>query len=574
MIGGALLVSTLSLALSSGDIAAPAAITTAETPVRLAQATPRPPRAGAARRAAAETQDTPAQSVMDTSSIQELALGPSDWTYAPEPVGANKATRNNIPLTGGSGEFFAKVEKVLFGAPATTKAVVVHLNAPPGQPSEGRLERVDLATTKASEVWKLPAGLTVLAVSPQTSRVALQTSETGIGNKARLDIYDLAAGGTLKHVLSFSPHGDETWSKCDVTWAHFIDDDHLLTLSHGRRFDLWELSTKKGVYTMELGLIGDPAVSPDDKYVLLPSQQRVHVVEARTGAGAGTLPEHTSLMSGVCFRADGKQMVLARGEQVQVVDLTSNEIKGQYDLPATVMAREPNWVADNYLLLNNMHLLDLKRGLVVWQYQRRGLMNNSEFYGDRLWYVETTQTASKKGFRLVSAKIPSQQVIAAAAKMDPEKAFVIKPGVSVTLEVNLGDAERTRVASETLTKQLAANGMKVADGQPIKLIASVTPGESKEIRYRMFGQMSDMTGSFAEETLSVEFQVDGKKAWQTSSRVSAPMMITLKKDQTLDQIFEETKKNAYRFFESVTLPKRVQAPTEPLGAGMSALGAS
>jgi hypothetical protein len=174
---------------------------------------------------------------------------------------------------------------------------------------------------------------------------------------------------------------------------------------------------------------------------------------------------------------------------------------------------------------------------------------------------------------LVPAALPEPAAKQAAAGLDPAQVMAVRPGSSVSVEVNLGGAPEDvrKAVTDALTARLRANGVTAAAGQPVKLVAGESAGASREIAYQMFGQPGPLKANVTEKKLNLAFVADGKVAWQVETTAGAPMMISLKQGQTVEDAIAAHQAQAYGFFQSADLPRLVPKPREPLAFGRSEL---
>jgi hypothetical protein len=316
------------------------------------------------------------------------------------------------------------------------------------------------------------------------------------------------------------------------------------------------------------------ALSPGRKYLAISGNQSLAVFEALTGKMLAALPLEGHLSPQLVFRPDGKQIAAVYFGRVRVWDFETGKPVHDVILPPGSSRREVDWVADDYMLLNSQYLLDLPRRVILWEYTSApGGRSGGAAHAGRYWYI--TAGLNPRVKTLASTILPDAAAKKVAAGLDPEKLLAVKPGASVSLEVNIdfpGDA-RERVV-KALEAKLKANGVRIAEGQPIKLTATTAPGESRQMQYHRFGRMGAAeTITVNEQKLRIAFEMDGQPLWENVSTVGAPMMLSLKKDQSIDQAIAESKANAWHFFERVDIPKHVPRLPEKLAYGTSMLTA-
>lgn len=86
----------------------------------------------------------------------------------------------------------------------------------------------------------------------------------------------------------------------------------------------------------------------------------------------------------------------------------------------------------------------------------------------------------EKAWRLTSVVLPTPEMRQAAATMKVAEMLAVSPGTKVSLDVNLDRPEVVQQVKEALTARLKKNGVIVAENQPVHLVASSSPGESRD----------------------------------------------------------------------------------------------
>ena len=163
------------------------------------------------------------------------------------------------------------------------------------------------------------------------------------------------------------------------------------------------------------------------------------------------------------------------------------------------------------------------------------------------------------------------------ATMKPQNIYAVYPGMKVSVSVNLSaDADQIDKVTKGLTAALQRAGMVVEEGAPVRLEASSSPGESKQMVLRPHGQIGpprDEQVTVTPTNLRLAFlTADGKTIWESKSVTGQVFgLITAKQGQTLQDALAEAQKPRYDFFFNPTLPDYLPLPRETEGFGESAL---
>lgn len=170
-------------------------------------------------------------------------------------------------------------------------------------------------------------------------------------------------------------------------------------------------------------------------------------------------------------------------------------------------------------------------------------------------------------------KLPHADALAAVQALQPaEELLLLKPGVKVSLSVNLPE-EQDKV-TETLKKRIAESGLVLADNQPIVFRAFVEAGETKTTEYgSMHGSPSGRTEKVTttSNTCKLTLETDGVVAWVVSATSGAGSTIWRKEGQSMQDAANEAAKPNTRFLQSVRLPKYLVKPHDPAWYGVSSL---
>ena len=523
----------------------------------------------------------------DWSGVEDLAGesgAPTTWSLKPDEPEALETKLGRpislIPVKDTPAEkrsLFERVVGLLFTSPKTGLVYVVHHSSVASSKGANalRIERVNLAKGQPTGSAMIPFGEEALSVSLDGTHL-LVGGGLAHGADARLDVFKLE-GSKAQHVVSWKPYEQEGNAISEIVrWATFVDSSHVLTANSDGKLVLWAIPSCKAVYSRMIQRSCPPALSPGNKYLAANTDKSLCILDPMTGKVVGQLPSEHLWVPCLSFRPDGREVAALLSGEILVWDFSTGKLAHSVFLPAGLRPRTLDWASDGYVMLNADQLFDLKKMVVLWTYttgEQRGAEKPTGWFAGRYWYV--TGSARSAGKVLASAVLPHEQAQKVAAGLNTDDLMAVKPGGSVSLEVSIGTSQdiQDRV-TKSLTERLKANGITVTAGQPVKLVASNTPGQTKEITYQMFGRMADQKVSVAEMKLGLSFVQDGKTLWEKTQTAGAPAMITMKEGQTADQAVEADRAGSWKFFESASLPRYVPKAREKLGYGESQLGPS
>src|SRR5205814_1764609 len=130
----------------------------------------------------------------------------------------------------------------------------------------------------------------------------------------------------------------------------------------------------------------------------------------------------------------------------------------------------------------------------------------------------------------------------------------------------------------SLKKRLTDNGLIVADGKPVRIVAYTENGQERPMEFRPLGfnrggqGVTKMTVRDLNNIVAVQAQ-DGKSLWQREYVVTAQFgLTTLKEGQTIEQSVAEHMVPNIGFLQSVNIPAYL--PRSRTGLGTSKLTVS
>ncbi len=418
----------------------------------------------------------------DRSAVELIALTRgTPWSAQADPAEAAEQplAARPIPLRAQG----RQVQRVLFSEPKAARALVVVRVGGPIQKDDDprRLDRYDLASGRSLGSLDLPPLLEPIAFSLDGSTVLTRDAD----QQSRLDVWSLDEGTIdASHVVGWRPFENDP---NQVTWAAFLDAEHILTSNEGGTLVLWNLPACRAVYQVETAGAGAPLLSPGRQYLALFQGSTVSLIVAKTGElkGETVAASVAGDPTAANFSTDGSELVaLLGGSQLVRWSLADGALIDQFDSPVSGQQRIQVCGAD-HALLDGRALIDLDRRKPVWNYF--GVEPAEGTPDGRFWFVALTNNNAT----LNAIPLPTPEVAETIALAEaPGTAALLKPGMTISLQLDIpGPPKDSKVFLQSIADRFAdrlrEKGVNVVNGQEVKLLVSAREadtGETMELR--------------------------------------------------------------------------------------------
>lgn len=516
----------------------------------------------------------------DWSNVQTIVATPSTsgWqvSVAALAAPASPAKLRVVPLPARS-NFFEGSKGLVINA-GGTKAVVGYAGANPGPNQKGASRAVlcDLENGKFLGQGAQPGLYAPLALSDDGAQVLMRTDVFGPGGHDRLEFWNLGKAGLVKGD-QWVPHEGETGANQgdrDIRWAAYLDDKRIATSSEKGILVIWQIKPLKPLAILTLQSGCSPALSPDRKLLAFATPKEIGVLDTTSLEVVATQPAPSPNMAwtSFAFSPSGKRLACkVFVSKLDVYDVAGGAQYREISLQGLNAQSPPVFADDDHLILGEHTLVDLESQVRLWQYNGNERVASS----NGLCWFEVAAGMNQAG-ALVAAKVPTPSADQALKRaMSDPTFFILKPGKSVAIDVNaIPDASQRNGVAQAITANLAKNGVKVAAGSPLVVLAALEPGKEQEIAYRSFGRGGRSVERFKIRpwTGRIKFVYQGQTAWESSAS-TVPMFefARLKKDESLQDHVKKFEQPNYQYFGNVELPKLL---TKPSGNNAGTMGMS
>jgi hypothetical protein len=496
--------------------------------------------------------------------IDSQAAAPSG--VAPDPGPAGTMPEGGFALR--KMEFFEKPAGML---PANADAGLLLLafaDKPPGKPGATQFAVYDLSGAVVSEVrytgmhrllaaggaWLITTGEE--HANPPQYRIwkrpdLEQPPEPGYELKMQADVHS-----------PFAVNISRAW----------VSGDLAVLQTEGNRVILWGLSQQRIEASWEASRA---AVSSGGKYLAVLNDKGIAVIDLASRKQIGFWGLGSASVTALEFSPQGTSLACLFQSELKVFDLKTGKIRFDNSLPpsaGSVTLGPPVWCNEDQVIIGKQHLVDVNVGFVVWKYNAQAsLFGVPEMLscGGKVCYLADRYGSEPAHVRSVT--LPHEAVKTALASVDPREIYALTPGGSVALQVNAG-AEAGAIR-QALEKRIAENGWKLAADSPIRIIATVKPGEARTETFTegLSGAGAATSVTFRPMISEVDLQVNGESAWATATETFLPGILMSKSGQSTQDAVRAYEKPDISFFANLPLPRQIVKPQHQEGLGSSQL---
>ena len=457
-----------------------------------------------------------------------------------------------------------------------------------------RLLWAALAKDSIKKIQMLPAGEMVIDYHAASRQMLTYSQRRSVGNASQQQLVITIwqtdpATDEPKAVVSWLGQmpDDKSWGH-SAPWLRFASASHVIQRTNTHRLIAWDIASRRMAWTtpQESFFAPQPQLSAGGKYVFLPEDGGLRIVDSASGATVGELPMRGC--SGVGVHRNGSLIAVANQNEIFVIDITGQQStrKVNAESVGSPFSMTFDWVADNFLCFDKGHegyvLFSLEHGLPMWTYtfdadaywahSSNGGRQRS-IVDDHLVYAATFQIQGKRGMAVGAVELPGPKAQAAIAAVQREDFLAIKEGSSMRIEVVAMDhASEIR---EALTKELTANGWVYDENSSNVLKAEYKRGETREVRYEMqslrSGDRQTQSVSVTPFIASLKLMVDAEEAWQSTSSTAPPPIVAMKEGTSLQSEVDRWTQPNWTFYQSLDIPAEIIDPKKRGGVGKTSV---
>ena len=364
-------------------------------------------------------------------------------------------------------------------------------------------------------------------------------------------------------------------------WARFASANVVLQRDEDHRVIAWDIAAKQAnwVTPQESFFAPEPLLSYNGKYLFLPEDQSVRILNPITGAELGRVTTQYSCSS-VALHPDGKTLAVLTNNRLLLVDLTGATPVADIDANtvATSLATQMEWVNDDMLAVWNSPrgfvLFSIKHQLPIWSYEFDSSVYQADSRSGRtrtiiaghLAYAATVW-GTQQGFIVGAVPLPEEKVLSALATVDRKSYILTGPGTRMRTYVEAiasPDAIRTAVA-----KQLADNQWVEDPNAEFALVAKLYRGSTQSVQYESMQSGQTFSVTATPYISSCEIYRGQEVVWSSGSSSGIPPILMLQQGQDVQGAVKQWEAADVDFFQRVDIPQEVLDPAKKGGLGIS-----
>lgn len=483
-----------------------------------------------------------------TAGRKLILISNGQWNVIPD--AETPSNSNPQPVEHGPGgfekPFFDKVGNFIV-SPDEKVAAVSITNAFGGDRTG--IQFLDLEAGKLLSNVAIPikdASLIGIIMDPPT----FVTTKNGWGSKkGRIDFWDGSDG--LRHVKGW---------EATYKVAKLLNNGELFTIDDKGQAVVWDWKTAKAKYYFSAHAHVAPAISANGKQAAVAVSTGIMILDLDTGKPLGTLStkKRVSLMA---FSRDGAKLSTIQDGNFAVWDLAKGELVDEFAV-AGITPFNPSmvWTDDENILVNGSALVNYRLRVPVWNYKVvNGSMPLQAGKGGRFWY--SVKGKDGKG-TIIPVQLPQDEVLEVSALYDPKDFLVIKPGMKVSIRMNLPfNRDDQEKIYQSVSSKLEANGCTVDPNSPIVLNCFTEKGKTQTREYRDRGGFGRPFGggtqkvTFTPTICYMEIAKGTDVLWKRSVSSGPGFMMFLKEGESIQQAANNQSKPSPHFFTGAKLPK-------------------
>ncbi len=383
---------------------------------------------------------------------------------------------------------------------------------------------------------------------------------------------------------------DDKASASSVPWARFASNSQVLQRTTNHRILAWNFVERKLSWdtAQESFFAPEPNLSAGGKYLLLPEDSGLRILDVSTGNVVGQVP--MSRCTGVAVHHDGRKLAVAGDDNVYIIDITGAQQTRKINAASVLspFGVKFDWVGEDLLCFDNTHrsagmvLYSIELALPLWQYHfdtgaywhKKGARPHS-IVKDHLVYAATFEREGRPGLAVGAVAMPGEKARDAIANTQRDTFLAIKAGTKFRVEVLALD--HSSEIRQALEKEVQANGWEYDESSPNVIRAEYKRGEPTTAQYELrsmsTGGRDMQSATVTPYIATVKVMLGNDEAWGMMSSTGPPPFLMLRQGESVQDHINASGSGSpnWKFFQSVDIPHEILHPKKKGGVGRTSV---
>jgi hypothetical protein len=364
-------------------------------------------------------------------------------------------------------------------------------------------------------------------------------------------------------------------------WARFATGEIVIQRDDDHNIVAWDTTKKSAIWTTAQAsfFAPQPALSPNGKYLLLPEDEMLRILDPLSGDELGSVTTGSSCAA-VGLHSDGKTIAILCREKLIVVDITQPKSMREIQSNALFALITPKiqWVNDRWIAIESpgggFSLFSMDEGIMLWNYEFDAATGANNYFNPLAstiaaeHLVYSAHTDGMNGPFVVGAvRIPEDSVASKIANVRRKDVTLMGPGSRVRLNVQA--SENNIAVTNAATRKISENGWIADPNGEFTLEAKMYVGPSQTTQYGSIIGNQMVSVSISPHVSQYRILLGNEVVWQNSTVAGAPPMVHTQGGQSVQESVDRFNLPNVAFFSQAVVPDTVIDPKKSKGIGTS-----
>ncbi len=330
--------------------------------------------------------------------------------------------------------------------------------------------------------------------------------------------------------------------------AQFLDSKHLVVVS-SFLVALIDVDTDKTVSQIKFDFLPPAQIAPNGKFVYGKIDGKIAVADMVAGKVVGGCSIDVPDFEPICISPDGKRLAQSSRNNITVWDLEKDKLILDFTVTQKFSGGTTLFITNDLLLVkgrSTLNLISIPLMSEIWSYSFWDCVI-APVAGDGKLVILCNDRS--ENFTLITTTFPQVQPREIIERLTPDELIVIRPGDSVSLELDTGPMR------DRLERMLTTRGIKVSANSELKF--KLVRGEVEKFDNR-WGWDSDRTKvetvNHWRQPLQLALYKNNKMLWWIDGSIgNVDSDMSIPKGMSFQSFFDGQATTADNFLQQVSL---------------------